>query len=181
MERDFFVKLLQVAATHKQDINAFVNRLDENDVTVGRIELTDELLCSLIEPIVREKSDGAVYDFEIVFDDGYIFVAFKVKKLMVISVSLVFEIIDFKFNAEEHSMFCSYNLLGQSFKNMAIHDLIRNFGKNDELLKKGIVIGGNSISISFDKMAGEETIPAWLTLTYEKCDEGKIVFRYEIE
>ncbi|MDD2216834.1 MAG: hypothetical protein PHW03_00015 [Eubacteriales bacterium] len=180
MDRELLISILKIAASYKTDINAFINNLDENNVGTGKIEVPDKLLYSLLEAIIREKSNGSIYDLQVAFDDGYIFIAFKVKKFMTISVSAVIEIIDFKFNSAEHTAFFSYHLLGQSFKNMAIHDFIKSFSRNSDLLKKGIVIGNNSISVSFDKLIGEDRIPDWLTLKYEKCDGGKLVFKYEI-
>lgn len=180
MDREILINILKVAALYKQDIIAFINGLDAARVEEGSIAVPDKVISRFVEEAAAQKGNGMIAEPQVVFDDGYIFVAFKVRKLVTISVSCAIEITEFKFRAGEHTMLCTYNLLGQSFKNKAVHDAIMNFGRNSDLLRKGIVIGQNSIAISFDKLAGEGKLPEWLTLKYEKCDEGKLVLRYEL-
>lgn len=181
MDRDILINILKVVALYKPDIIAFINGLDAERVEAGCITVPDQAVSRFVEGAAAQKGNGSILEPQLVFDDGYIFVSFKVKKLMTVSVSCAIEITEFKFHAGEHTMLCTYSLLGQSFKNKAIHDAIMSFGRSSDLLRRGVVIGQNSIVISFDKLAGEGKIPEWLTLRYEKCDEGKLFFRYEIQ
>ncbi len=180
MDRDMLINILKVAAMYKSDIIAFINGLEADRVEVGRITVPDKAVGRFVEEAAAQKGKDLFPDPQVVFDDGYIFVSFKVKKVMTISVTCAIEITEFKFQDGEHTMLCTYSLLGQSFKNKAIHDAIMNFGRSSDLLRRGIVVGQNSIAISFDKLAGERKIPDWLTLIYEKCDDGRLFFKYEI-
>ena len=182
--------LLGLALRNKGIITALLDRFQPSDIESGRLVVPEVVVNRDLKMFIMDMADPYVEDYAIQFQNDAIFLdaILYLKQLGKIRARYRITIEDFHFSSEYRSIRCAYVEDIRSEGNFVQSMAIKAAGLKGSYLETAlefakvdfVQVHGSKMTVHVDKVPGAEKIPPSLRLNYNGCEDGKLVFDFDI-
>lgn len=182
--------LMGLALRNKGIITALLDRFHPSDIENGRLVVPEVVVNRDLKMFIMDMADPYVEDYAIQFQNDAIFLdaILHLKQLGKIRARYRITIEDFHFNSEYRAIRGSYVEDIRSEGNFMQAMAIKAAGLKGSYLETAlefikvdfVQVHDSKITLHVDKAPGAEKIPPSLRLNYNGCEDGKLVFDFDI-
>lgn len=182
--------LMGLALRNKGIITALLDRFQPSDIENGLLMVPEAVVNRDLKMLIMEVGDPYVEDYAIQFQNGSIFLdaILNLKQLGRIRARYRMTIEDFHFNNQYRAIRCAYVEDIKSEGNFVQSMAIKAAGLKGSYLQLAlemtkadfIQVHDGKVTIHIDKLPMAEKIPPSLRLIYNGCEDGKLVFDFDI-
>lgn len=190
MTKELFLRILKWVRQHKALLFCLLERLDEDALEQNILNIPEEVFSKDLKMDIMEKGDPYLRDYSLRFDDGSIYVelSLNAKQLGIVDAKYKFTVKEFTFRENVRKVSLTYQedvkSQGNLLQSMALKAL-RLKGTYLEMLISGseelhmVQANGEEVFLNFDDIEQTKKIPPSVTLTYLRCEDGKLTFNID--
>lgn len=190
MTKDLVLRILKWVRQHKALLFCLLERLDEDELEQNILSIPDEVFSKDLKMDIMDKGDPYLRDYNLRFEEGAIHVELSVnaKQLGIVDANYRFTVKEFIFKGNERKVTLAYQedvrSQGNMLQSIALKAL-RLKGSYLEMLASGVEelsmvqVNGEEVFLNFNDIEQTKKIPPSVTLTYLRCESGKLTFNID--